>query len=652
VLNYRADIDGLRAIAVLIVLFFHLDFIVFKGGFVGVDVFFTISGFLITGIVLKESASKTFSFTHFYARRAARLIPAYLTVIFFSLIAAWFLLTPIAFKAFQQSAISSMFFSSNFYFLFTQGGYFSSAADKIPLLHTWSLSVEEQFYLLMPLSVVLWLKINNQKFQRLTLLIIFILTLLFSYFLTNMHQKLAYFLVVSRVHEFLIGSILAVLVIQDVKVVKLSNFTANALFVISIGLLFYAAITFDETSQFPGILAVIPCTATAGIILAGVNRRCISHVLLGNKLLVFIGLLSYSLYLWHWPLITFVKIFGLPLDFKNQVLLLLFSFIFAYFSWRFVEKIVRYSKYAKHHKIALSFYVVPAIALLTLYFVSQANQFFPTRFDPNIVIAEAALNSKPEFGRKTCHTTNMKIDDSSRCLLGTQKEHAKEAILWGDSHANHFIGFIDVIGKASNLKVLEITRGNCPPLMGIYINAYGAKNNCIERNDEVLSYIIKNQPQTVILAAAWGGYLLGDLLNEKKREVKLDIILKSLQNTLDVLLKNGIKPIVIEMLPRQKKDLSACYLEGLLRNNANSSKACEVEKIEVSFPKLVQKFDDLKKRYYQSVKFISLENLFCGKSNCLTYLNGIPLYRDSNHLNLEGSLLLGHEYLKKVGRLR
>ncbi|MBL4910770.1 MAG: acyltransferase [Alteromonadaceae bacterium] len=648
-LKYRADIDGLRAFAVLVVLFFHLDFALFKGGFVGVDVFFTISGFLITGIVLKESVGGAFSFSRFYARRATRLIPAYLVIIIFSLTAAWFLLPPIAFGEFQESAISSMFFSSNFYFLFTQGGYFSSAADSIPLLHTWSLSVEEQFYLLMPLTVVLWLKIKSQKLQYFTLLIIFILALFVSYFLTHIYQQAAYFLVVSRIHEFLIGSILAVLIFRQASIIKLSIAAANVLFVVSISLLFYTAITFDEASQFPGVLAVIPCTATAGIILAGVNGRCISHTILGNKLLVFIGLLSYSLYLWHWPLITFAKIYGFSLDVKNQLLLLVLSFVFAYFSWRFIEKTVRYSNWAKQHKVALSFYVLPAIALLSVFFVSKANQFFPVRFEPQVVLAEAALNSKPELGRETCHTNNIKIDDSERCFLGSKKENAIKAILWGDSHANHFSGFADVMGVALGLNILEISRGNCPPLLGLYINAQGAKSECIKRNDKVISYIIDNKPQTVILAAAWGGYLLEDLLVKENNKSKLDIVIKSLRNTLDILLAHDINPIVIEMLPRQKMDLSACYLNKLLNHQMNTLSECKVSPLEKTFPKLVAVFNNLHIDYNNKVDFISPESLFCKKGECPTYIEGVPIYRDSNHLNLQGSIILGEKYISSLG---
>ncbi|SFD44623.1 acyltransferase family protein [Pseudoalteromonas denitrificans] len=649
-LKYRADIDGLRAIAVLIVLFFHLDFSLFKGGFVGVDVFFTISGFLITGIVLKESKTNGFSFLRFYSRRATRLIPAYLVVLLFTIVVGFIFLTPLALKELLQSGISSTFFASNFYFLFTQGGYFSNAAHETPLLHTWSLSVEEQFYLVMPLAVVLWLKIRNTKLQNYVLVICFILTVLASYLLTKLHQPAAYFLVISRAHEFLLGSILAVIIYKNSSSLKFSITSSNFLFAISLLTLLYTALTFDAKSHFPGLLAVIPCLATGGVIFSGINEKCISHRILGNRLLVFIGLLSYSLYLWHWPLITFFKLSGIELDLKVQLSLLFLSLFFAYLSWRYVEKIVRYAKWSSKKRIAAAFYILPCVALGSLFFYSQKGEFYPERFDKKIVAAEVALKSKPELGRETCHTNDLAIDGSHKCQLGSSSVNSKKAILWGDSHASHFAGLVDVVGKGFDIQITEVSRGNCPPLLKLYINAQGAKIACIERNNTVLKYILERKPKYVFLGGAWGGYLLEDLLIGTQAE-KLEIIISSLTETINILLEHNIKPIVLEMLPRQSKDASACYLKTKLGVRGVKLEDCTVSPLKESFPELVTRFNQLKGEFSGKITFITPENLFCNDDKCKTYLDDTPLYRDINHLNLKGSIILGQQYIKKFGYL-
>jgi peptidoglycan/LPS O-acetylase OafA/YrhL len=228
--EYRADIDGLRAIAVLFVLFFHLEIGLFSSGFVGVDVFFTISGFLITSIVLKECLKGDFSFRKFYTRRALRLLPAYLFLLVIVILFAALFMAPIAFGKFLQSAIASGFFVSNFYFLFEQGGYFTTSASELPLLHTWSLSVEEQFYLLMPIALILWHKYCPKKHQFLVLILFLLFSILCSYLLTGFHQKLAYFVVFSRAHEFLLGSVVAFAVLYHKSRFQPSLFVANIIF--------------------------------------------------------------------------------------------------------------------------------------------------------------------------------------------------------------------------------------------------------------------------------------------------------------------------------------------------------------------------------------------------------------------------------------
>lgn len=642
-LGYRADIDGLRAVAVLSVLFFHIDISLFSGGFVGVDVFFTISGFLITSILLKAKLSGNFSFREFYSRRALRILPAYLVLVFITSVVGFILLAPIAYKQLLESTIASSLFASNFYFLFTLGGYFSAAAHELPLLHTWSLSVEEQFYLLMPLAVVLWFKIASDVKRFWVLICVFLLSVLISVLLTDIHQKTAYFAVFSRAHEFLIGSILSVLLVKYAKQLTPSTTISNFVFLFSIFTLVLSTMYITENMVFPGYVALIPCLATILIIYSGLNDKCISYKVLGSRVMVFIGLLSYSLYLYHWPIVAYAKYVGVEFTVIVQLLIVLFSFIFAYVSWRFVENKVRHANWSKGRFIAPALYVLPSLGLITFYGYSEGNQFSPDRFTTDVVRMEQVITSKPEQGRTSCHTSSLIIDSSSDCQLGVENKNNK-AILWGDSHANHFVGFIDEVGKNSNLQVQDITMGNCPPLPNVYISAQGAGNACIDKNKRVLSYILQKKPQVVFIAGSWAGYL-GQYIQGDNQQGKVTKIIDSLSLLITQLLKNNINVTFFEMVPRTPKGMSSCYLKYTMYPSINVVESCQFSQQGFYHEEQEMIYQVLRKRFNSKLKFVSVSNLICENMQCKSYMNGMPLYRDNNHLNLNGSRLLGLKYV-------
>jgi len=640
---YRADIDGLRAIAVLCVLFFHLDISLFSGGFVGVDVFFTISGFLISGIIIRELVAGPFSFKNFYIRRALRILPAYLFLLLCCIITGYILLTPIAYKELIESAIASSVFLSNIYFLVTQGGYFSSAAHELPLLHTWSLSVEEQFYLIMPIVFVLWFKIKSNKFKIIALFIIFFISLIISYFLTSFNQKVAYYIVLTRIFEFLLGSILAFLAILSPDKIVLKTKLSNILFLISIAMLLFSAIFIDSTVPFPSVTAVVPCLATAILILVGYNPKCISHKVLGNRLLVAVGLISYSLYLWHWPLVAYAKYIGIEFTITVQLTIGLLTFISAFLSWKYIEQSFRHLKGSKKTNIAISLYLVPSVLLFLFYFYGKGNQYFPERFDESIVFSEQSYRSKPEDGRGDCHTGNDVITLNPKCFSGDIKQSEVEVVLWGDSHANHFIGVIDELARSEKLKVQDITMGNCPPIIGLNVNLPGARQYCINKNINTLSYITQLKPEFVVLAGAWAGYSHQDL-NVNDDENSLALIEKGLSDTINILQSQNIKVIVFEMLPRMVADKSNCSLKQQQFPSVNSLGSCLFDNTYKTL-ELRQFYFNIREHVKNKVEFIDVSEFFCEDNVCQTWLDTTPLYRDSNHLNLVSSHLLGKKLL-------
>jgi peptidoglycan/LPS O-acetylase OafA/YrhL len=282
--TYRPDIDGLRAIAILLVIIFHSGFPVFSGGFIGVDVFFVISGFLITTIIEKEITENSFSFKNFYLRRIRRIIPVLVFIMIIITIPAYFILFANNLEAYSRTLLYTFLCSNNFHLYFNMGDYFAESSDLVPFLHTWSLSVEEQFYFFLPpLLLVLHRKFNLKK-RFLIIVLLCIIGLLFSIYQTYTNPRMAYFLLPARLFELLIGSCLA---IHWKKLPNLNQLENNFLSIIGISLIFIPAFVLTKSSLFPGLNAFWPCLGTAFLLFTGKteNTKGIINKLIQNKLM-------------------------------------------------------------------------------------------------------------------------------------------------------------------------------------------------------------------------------------------------------------------------------------------------------------------------------------------------------------------------------
>lgn len=332
-MTYRKEIDGLRALAVIPVILFHGGFSWLSGGYVGVDIFFVISGYLITSIILKEKEANTFTIISFYERRARRILPALFFIIFLCLPFAWFLLLPHELKEFGESIISVAFFSSNI--LFWQGsGYFAADAELIPLLHTWSLAVEEQFYVIFPLLMIAFWKLG-----KVWLISIISLIALFSLGLTEWGWRefpdANFYLIPTRAWELMIGALLAFYLYYKTQS---SGMICHIASLLGFGLIIYSIIYFDENIPFPSLYSLLPTIGTALIILFTAPNTLVYHIL-STRIMVGIGVISYSAYLWHYPLFVFAKTYSLDeLSIWMVCLLSISSLLLAYFSWRFIER--------------------------------------------------------------------------------------------------------------------------------------------------------------------------------------------------------------------------------------------------------------------------------------------------------------------------
>jgi len=344
-LKYRPDIDGLRALAVLPVVLFHADIAGFSGGFVGVDIFFVISGFLITSLLLNELQDNTFSLRRFYIRRARRLFPALVVVVAVTLLAGFFLLLPQALSETARAARRiAVFFSNHLFWSQSHDYWLQNTLSGQPLLHTWSLAVEEQFYLLIPglLLLCFWLgKKQGQFFSLLLLSGLLLISLIVSQWLLGKDPSAAFYLLPSRAWELLSGALL-IFIVQRRQSIQLHPLTVQLAGTLGLVLIGYSVFFYNKEMPFPGFAALLPCFGTTLIIYAGSQSQIswVNH-LLQNRLLVFIGLISYSLYLWHWPVLVLYRspnwmAYDLPII--PVWLLLGFILLISYASWRWIEQ--------------------------------------------------------------------------------------------------------------------------------------------------------------------------------------------------------------------------------------------------------------------------------------------------------------------------
>jgi peptidoglycan/LPS O-acetylase OafA/YrhL len=427
-MKYRPEIDGLRAIAVLSVIFFHSGFTIFSGGYIGVDVFFVISGFLITNIIYNACSKNSFSFRDFYTKRVRRIAPMLVFTTFFASCLSCFTLYPNYLISFGKSVLSIIGFSSNFYF-WSERGYFGGSTELKPLVHTWSLSVEEQFYFIYPIL----LNILHKKFKGLiiTLITITILSFIASIYLTSLHFETAFYLPLTRAHELLIGG-LTFHLINSNKIPyskSNSNFAHFAGLILIIGSIF----TLDEKSSFPGYLTLCPCLGAAFLLLPSKSNTLI-HSFLSNKYFRYVGLRSYSLYLLHQPIFAVAR--HLDIFDKHKYLFISLVFVASHFTYRFIETPFRKKNIYSNKKI-WHLFLLSNFALLLIGYTLIASNGLIFRYNQN---KQKIFRQYSELS-----TYNPKLFDSLINESFSQKDI--KVLITGDSYAKDWLNLIMASGK-------------------------------------------------------------------------------------------------------------------------------------------------------------------------------------------------------------
>lgn len=624
--KYRADIDGLRAIAVLLVVLFHAKFTAISGGFIGVDVFFVISGFLISVIISKEVRENRFSFKSFYLRRIKRLAPALIALLVLTTIPAYLFLFSDDFEIFGRNLIHAYLTTSNFFLWQNAGGYFAPNTDLFPLLHTWSLAVEEQFYFVWPVLFIIINKLTGGKYLT-RLMFFFVISLIaLSVYLANFKPGSAYFLLPARAFELMMGAMLAV---SYDKIPKSNKIINHILSICGLVLIVIPAFVLDKQSVFPGFNAFWPCLGTVLLIASGRNKdqQGIINKLISHKSFVAIGLISYSLYLWHWPIFSFIQYLGLELSGLLRVSALILSFVLAYLSWRFIEQPVRHWNLPTFGS-AMKKIMLPSFILFTvMYGVIDGMNGFPNRFN-KLEEFNKTLNF-PSTARKKCHDADL-LGNIDQCWLGVQKEKI-DGMLIGDSFANHSASLINVFAKDAGLLIHDSSSGGHPILTrlrseGVYDYPPEYAN---KRMEMALQY------EHIIIGAHWGLYSETGSLNYNRL---LDTIAEISSHDKKITIMFALPPTTTENLHRLKLVKASPYVffeddfETLAKTQYWESKLA----IEI-------------KRRFPKVNIIDMKDVMCKNDICDLSLNGVILYRSFDHFNTIGGKLMGEKYLTEIG---
>jgi peptidoglycan/LPS O-acetylase OafA/YrhL len=621
--QYRPDIDGLRAIAVISVLLHHLSTSLLPGGFVGVDIFFVISGYLITAHIYKESREGTFSIKQFYQRRINRIAPALVMMVLVVLAVGVFVLSPADLVRLNKSAISAIFGLANIFFWREYGNYFDQNVAEAPLLHTWSLGVEEQFYLVWPLLILLLIKLKRKQYIVSVLSLLTIGGIAVSEIALGNFAFASYYLLPTRFFELMIGGVLSLFLFNQQR--SLSRFSAGLLALIGFGLISGSLALIDKSSTFPGLNALWPCLGAALLILAGNSQHPLTWILT-NRLMVGIGLISYSLYLWHWPIIAYCNYLNIAISPFVSLAIILASFLLGWLSWKFVETPMR--RTGVNLVFAQVFwrrFALPCVILLAIGAITFYTKGFPLRFDPQLAAIERTMESLPEVLRSGCDvpTALYETPPKDTCRLGQAKPKL-DGILIGDSFANHFTGMVDVMAKAEGISIMDYTMHGCPPILGYdtELDGIAYAQKCRKRNEMAYANITANHFERVILAGHWP--------TSAQAGTKL-------MSSIDHVLKTGAALTIV----LSNESIDRAHSCPVRRVMYGSNESCESQrKGDPAY------FSEIRSRYPQ-VNIIDPNQVICTGDRCSPLIGSVPLYRDAYHLNDVGSRLIGESLLKQ-----
>ncbi len=622
IITYRPDIDGLRAISVFLVILFHADLSLFSGGFVGVDIFFVISGYLITSSINKQMLAASFSFKEFYLRRIRRIIPVLIFILIVVTIPAYLFLFPNDFEGYSRTVLHTMLSTNNFYLWSTSNDYFATNTEMMPLLHTWSLSVEEQFYVIWPFLLLALHRFLDEKKRMYTVLGVLIAATVLSVYLTAQDRSLAYYLLPARFFEMLMGGMLALL--WD-RIPKLTKFLKHSLSVIGVILVCLPAVILTKESIFPGLNAFWPCLGAVLLILTGKGEtKGVVNRILEFRPMVFLGLLSYSMYLWHWPIIVFVKYLGYELTTAIVISIIATTIILSYVSWKFVEQPFRYTFKYNFPKTVRTV-LLPSILIAGLiYAIVDSMDGFPKRF-PSL----SEFNRKENFPdelRSDCYNTHQ-FGNYQNCGVGVVKNKV-DGILIGDSFGNHSAYFVDVLAKDANLYLDVSTAPGYPLLRNLDFPDVSGDDYGKRRFEYAKTMNL------ICIAAFWEAMQVD---SENYHQIL---------NAIGELVALNKDIVIIDHLRMTTED----NIHKIKLHKAGIGAPFKDKELAVTKYKRPEKYilTEIKKQY-PSVTIIDINEIMCTDNTCAYMLDDKIVYRDFYHLNVSGAQAIARKYIAEKG---
>jgi len=615
-MNYRPEIDGLRAVAVLAVIGFHAGLPALPGGFIGVDVFFVISGYLISSLILEQKVKQSFSLIHFYERRARRILPALFTVLFCCIPLAWMWLLPADMKSFSQSLVAISIFASNILFWRTSG-YFDSTSELKPLMHTWSLSVEEQFYIIFPTLILLLWPLGKKWVLRI-LMILSLISLGTAQVFIISEPSPTFYLLPTRAWELLLGGVVA-LTFPQIKIAALNKgmlFTHHCLAFIGLALILYSLTQFSAITPWPSLYSLMPVIGVSLILLFAHSKGWVFR-LLSHPFIVSIGLISYSAYLWHYPLFSFAR--HLTFNQPSALLLILLTgltLLLSYASWKWIETPFRNSSIISN-KTLITLGVIGSLFFIGFGLAGQFSKGFPARMQEESQYLAHFENAIPDWVfftkiglpdkyrmecdfydvaqyRKGMATKKPRVDIPTYCYArNSQMPHS--VFLWGDSHAQHlYYGLRETMPK--DWQILQITTSGCEPKVDSKISTV---DYCDYSNAFSLEAIANAKPDVVVVAQ-----------NLHHTIAKMDTIR-------DALLSIGVKKIIfVGPTPHWLTELPKLITQKFWPNPPNRTL------VGINAP--VQNHDRYLNEHFsnsEKSQYFSLIDELCNSSGCTVYFN-------------------------------
>jgi peptidoglycan/LPS O-acetylase OafA/YrhL len=654
---YRPDIDGLRAICIVSVVMFHAGFSDWSGGFVGVDIFFVISGFLITSLIVRQMQEGRFSLLRFYERRVRRLLAATIPVLVFTTLFAVAFYTSENLVTYCTSLLAFATYTANWFFL-SETGYFGTAPEVSPLLHSWSLAIEEQFYLFFPALLLVLVRFPRAMLWCLAALAV----LSFGYAQIEISRGLldrAFFSSFSRFWELLAGALLAIApwMIGRTEAIAFPMRLAGLVMVIA------PVFLYGHATPFPGVAALLPVCGALFIIAASPAARDPAWRALSAAPIVYVGRISYSLYLWHWPIFGATRTLAFnPNDF-HMALAIALSVALAALSYHWIEQPVRKRRILPGGRHMAGMLSATSTVVAVVAAAGWAQGGWPGRFAPNVEATMARATIRSNVPRACYERSAIIPDDRRFCTFGLHTNGGVDLLLWGDSHANAIASAFKRYAEVRGLSFAFAGRGDCPPLLDTWRSNDAVTQDCRKFNDAVRIFVHANKVAVVVLAARWSAMTDGNetLLDKQHWHASHGqtrvVFENGLKRTIDAL--EGSRVVILEQVPQHRAKVVNAYLVLNRLGGSIDTVAASLashEKRQRFTTKVLDRITSV-----TDVLRIDPAEKLCSGERCIVQSDGRLLYFDHNHLNLDGSLFvyplietkldqwLGNQGIRKAG---